>query len=333
LGAFYTDMIKTLRITSVVAAILAGVFFVFPVIYGVRTDNSIDKFLELPSAKEKFENAADTKTKTGESQESPLVKQAEAFALYLNPDKPAVAKIPTKGAKIPGIASKVTVTPKFTVLATIVYPDNPTLSQALIDEPGTGRRWVRQSSMVGHTFIEQVKDGLVVLKSGDETSNLEIQEKPETGLTGKASPASSFRSSPGSVKPTSTAFSRAINARKTRNIPQRTQRNIDDDEKMNEFVDKLKDLQRSSASGKTDSKIDKEERNARIQELISKYKSTRVSAKEAEKLDNMGEEMKDIQEDPNLYPPEAGEDEADVNEINEGKEEANPPKSDKTDGK
>ena len=325
-------MIKTLRITSVVAAILAGVFFVFPVIYGVRTDNSIDKFLKLPSAKEKFEDAADTKTKTGENQESPLVKQAEAFALYLNPDKPAVAKTPIKGAKIPSIDSKVTVTPKFPVLATIFYPENPTLSQALIDEPGKGRHWVRQSSMIGHIFIEQVKDGLVVLKSGEETYNIEIQEKAETGITGKASPAS-LRSSPGPVKPTSTAFSRAINTRNPRNIPQRTQRNIDDEEKMNEFVDKLKDLQQSSVSDKTDSKIDKEERNARIQELISKYKSTRVSAKEAEKLDNMGEEMKDIQEDPNLYSPEAGEDEADVNEVDEGEEEVNPPESDKTAGK
>ncbi|MBN2593586.1 MAG: hypothetical protein JXA81_08780 [Sedimentisphaerales bacterium] len=301
-----------MRITSIVAAILAGVFFVFPVIYGVRTDNSIDKFLKLPSAKEKFENAADTKTKTGESQESPLVKQAEAFALYLNPDKPAVAKTP-KGIKTTtNIDSKVTVTPKFPVLATIFYPENPTLSQALIDEPGRGRHWVRQSSMVGHLFVEQVKDGLVVLKSSEETYNLEIQEKAETGLPAKASPASSLRSSPGSVKPTSTAFSRAAaNVRNTRSIPQRTQRNIDDDEKVNEFVDKLKDLQQSSASDKTDSKIDKEERNARIQELISKYKSTRVSAEEAEKLDNMGEELNAIQEDPNLSSPEADEDQED----------------------
>jgi len=72
-------MIKTLRITSVVAAILAGVFFVFPVIYGVRSDERIDEFLKLPSVKEKFEDAADSKTKTGESRESPLVKQAVDF--------------------------------------------------------------------------------------------------------------------------------------------------------------------------------------------------------------------------------------------------------------
>jgi hypothetical protein len=321
LDAFYTDMIKTLRITSVVAAVLAGVFFVFPVIYGVRSDNSIDKFLKLPSAKEKFENAADTKTKTGESQESPLVKQAEAFALYLNPDKPAVAKTP-KGIKTTtNIDSKVTVTPKFPVLATIFYPENPTLSQALIDEPGRGRHWVRQSGMVGHLFVEQVKDGLVVLKSSEETYNLEIQEKAETVLPGKASPASLLKSSQSSVKPTSTAFSRAAaNVRNTRSIPQRTQRNIDDDEKVNEFVDKLKDLQQSSASDKTDSKIDKEERNARIQELISKYKSTRVSAEEAEKLDNMGEELNGIQEDPNSSPPEPDEDQ----------EDAGPPESDKS---
>ncbi len=302
-------MINTLRITSVVAAILAGVFFVFPVIYGVHSNESIDEFLKLPSAKEKFEKAADIKIKTGESQESPLVKQAEAFAKYLNPDRPTAPRT-IKESKIPGISSKVTVTPKFPVLATIVYPDNPMLSQALIDEPGKGRHWVRQSSMVDHLFVEQVKDGLVVLKSGEETYNLEIAEKAETGTTSKPSSASSLRISPGSAKPTSTAFSRAAaNVRRTRSIPQRTPRNSDDEERVNQFVNELKDLRQDSASDKTDSKIDPNERNARIQELISKYKSIRVSAEESDKLDDMGEKLKVIQEDPNASPPETDKDE------------------------
>jgi len=306
-------MIKTLRITSVVAAILAGVFFVFPVIYGVRSDGRIDEFLKLPSAKEKFENAADTKTKTGESRESPLVTQAEAFALYLNPIKPPVRKV-SKGAKTPYISSKVNVTPKFPVYATIVCPENPNLSQALIDEPGKGRHWVRQSSMVGHLLIEQVKDGLVVVKGAEETFDIEITEKAETGPPSKPFSASSVRSSQTSVKPKSTAFSRAAqNIRGTRNIPpQRTQSNSTDEERMDELVDKLKDLQDSSASGKTDSKIDQKERNARIQELISKFKSTRVSAEEAKKLDNMGEELKGIRKDPNSSPSEADDSEGKV---------------------
>jgi len=135
LCAFYTDMIKTLRITSVVAAILAGIFFVFPVFYGVRSDERVDEFLKLPSVKEKFENAADNKTKKGESRESPLVTQAEAFALYLNPIKQAVRKT-SKGAKTTNISSKLDITPKFKVFVTSYCEENPELSLALIDEPG-----------------------------------------------------------------------------------------------------------------------------------------------------------------------------------------------------
>ena len=89
---------------------------------------------------------------------------------------------------------------------------------------------------------------------------------------------------------------------------------------MDELVNKLKDLQQSS-----DSENDNEEKNARIQELISKFKSARVSAEESKKLDNMGEELKGIQEDPNSFPSEADENEADEDE-----EQAKPPKLDKS---
>jgi hypothetical protein len=316
LGAFYTDMIKTLQITSIIAAILAGVFIVFPVMYGVRSNEQIGKFLELPSVKEKFESAADIKTKTGQSRESPLVKQAEAFALYLNPLKPAVRKV-TKGTRIPGISGKVNVTPKFPVLATIVYPDNPTLSQALINEPGKGRHWVRQSSMVGHLFVEQVSDGHVVLKSGDETYNIEIAEKAVTGSTGKPSTVSSLRNSRSSVKPKLTAFSRAAaaRARRAKKIPTRTQKSSSDEKRVDELVDKLKDLQQHSVTNNADSKLDPEEqeqRKARIQELISKFKSTRVSAEESKKLDNMGKELKDVKKDSSSSQNEANNSEGKV---------------------
>ncbi|MFC1792859.1 hypothetical protein ACFL3Q_04660 [Planctomycetota bacterium] len=292
-----------MRITSVVAAILAGVFFVFPVIYGVRSDERVDKFLEKPSVKDKFENAADNKTKSGKSRVSPLVEQAEAYALYLNPVKQAARKTP-KGAKTPNISDKVSVTPKFPVYATIYYPEDPKLSQALIDEPGRGRHWVRQSSMVGHLLIEQIKDGLVVVKGSKETFELEIEEKPATKSPSRPSSTSSLRSSqrPIKSKPTSSAFSRAAAARRTTNVPQKLQRN---DEKMGELVDKLKDLQEDPDTGETNLGLDKEERSARISELISKFKSTRVSAEEAKKLGNIGEELKGIRKDANPSPPEA----------------------------
>lgn len=298
-------MIKTLRITSILAAILAGVFIVFPVIYGVRKDERVDKFLESPSAKEQFESAADSKTKKSDNQESPLVKQAEAFALYLNPVKQPV-KRGSKTGKTTSISNKVNVTPKFPVFATIYYPENPELSQALIDEPGRGRHWVQQSSMVGHLLIEQIKDGIVVVKGSEETFELEIQKEPQPRPTGKPSPASSLKRSPGSLVRKSSAFDRAAaNIRRTRSVPQKTPRSSVDEEKMDELVDKLKGLQQNPASADTDSEINQKARNARIQELISKFKSTRVSAEESEKLDNMGEELKGIQEDANSPEPKA----------------------------
>ncbi len=318
LCAFYTTMIKTLRITSVVAAILAGVFFVFPVVYGVRSDERIDEFLKLPSLREKFEDVADNQAKAGESRVSPLVEQAEAFALYLNPLKATVQKA-SQGAKTTDIASKLPVTPKFKVFGTIYFAGNPELSQALIDEPGRGRHWVRQSSKVGHLLVEQVKDGLVVVKSSKETFELVIEEKPDTASLNRISPASSLRSSKSPLESTSSASGRAAaGVRRTINMPQKLQGNGDHDEKMEELVDKLKDLQRNPASDKTNSELDKEKRSARIEQLISKFKSARVSAEEAKKLDNIGEKLKGIPKDTNPSPPEA----------DEGKVEVNPPQPD-----
>jgi hypothetical protein len=282
-------MIKTLRITSVVAAILAGVFFVFPVVYGVRGDKTVDEFLKLPSVKEKFENAADSRAKSVDSRTSPLVEQAEAFASYLNPSKPTAQK-PSMSAKTT-IDSKLSVTPKFRVFATSVCATNPRLSLALIDEPGRGRYWVRQSDKVGHLLVDQVKDGFVVIKGSKETFQLKIEEKAESGAL-KTPLAPSLRRGQNLPISTPSVSGRAIGSvRRATTIAPKPRANVVDDEKVGEFVNKLKDLQESP--GTNDSGLSKEERDARIQELISKFKATRVGAEESKKLGNMGEELKD----------------------------------------
>jgi hypothetical protein len=284
-------MIKTLRITSVIAAILAGVFFVFPVVYGVRSDERVDEFLKQPSVKEKFENAADNKAKAVQSRTSPLVEQAEAFAAYLNPAKPTTQR-PSVTAKTT-IDSKLAVTPKFRVFATSVCPKNPELSLALIDEPGRGRYWVRQSGKVGHLLVEQVKDGAVVIKGSEETFELKIPDKAEmTSLrTLPGSPLRRGPSLPASKSPVPGRTSTGVRGRTS--TPQTLPRSGVNDERMGQLVNKLKDLQKDSGSYETDSKLSKEERAARIEELISKFKATRVSAEESKKLGNMGEKLND----------------------------------------
>jgi len=309
LRAFYTDMIKTLRITSVVAAILAGVFFVFPVIYGVRSHENIDEFLKSPGVIEKFENASD-KAKTSESRVSPLVEQAEAFALYLNPPKAAARKV-SKGTKPGNISSRLSVTPKFKVYATSYCPENPKVSQALIDEPGKGRHWVLQSGKVGHLLIEQVKDGVVIVKGGKETFELLVEKKQETTpAKGVSSRSITRTTSPASRRITTTP------TRVTRRPPQPIS-STDNSEKMEELVDKLKDLKNNSQSDKTDSGLGDEERAARIQELITKFRSTRVGAEEAKKLGKAGEDSKGNQNNTNQSLPT----------VNKAKEQASKPKT------
>ncbi|MHC4556432.1 MAG: hypothetical protein ACYTFW_12385 [Planctomycetota bacterium] len=308
-------MINTLRITSIIAAILAGIFFVFPVVFGVRSDESLEKFLNSPGVIEKFNSAAGDKARQGGSRVSPLVQQAEAFGLYLNPPKPQIAK--TQAEQKTTITQDMPVTPKFTVLGTCFYNGRPEMSLALIDEPGKGLHWVRQSSKVGHLLIEEVKDGLVVVKGSKGTFERPVEQKPKTNLPKGAAPVSAgprsqsrLRSSSPPLRSSSPPLGRVpAGVSSTRSKPpSRPQRSAEETAKLEELVGKLKNLQRSSTSDKTSSGPSEKEKAALVEKLISNFKSTRISDEEAKKLDNLGKNLKDIREDPNRSGPTTNKD-------------------------
>ncbi|MDD5326261.1 MAG: hypothetical protein PHY02_00420 [Phycisphaerae bacterium] len=169
-------MIKTLRITSIIAVVLAVVCFVFPAIFGVRGDKQIEQLLNSPGAIEEFKQARGDKIEDRRHEISPLVKQAETFALYLNPpvSMPQAESPVSNGRPRP----KASVTPKFKLVGTSLNVLHPERSLALIDEPGKGYHWIRQADKVGHLIMEQVKDGLVVVRDGQNTFEL-IAERPE----------------------------------------------------------------------------------------------------------------------------------------------------------
>jgi hypothetical protein len=300
-------MIKTLRITSVVAAILAGIFFVFPVVFGVRSDEQIDEFVSSPGVREKFEAAASSKEKSNESQASPLVQQAEAFAMYLNPPKsnPLASQAP-KGASI--VSPMPATTPKFKLFGTSYFESNPELSLAFIDEAGKGRHWIRQSDKVGRLLIERVKDGLVVVKSGEETFEVAVEKGAEAAPVGAASPVSAQTASQSRFRPalSSAAKTSSEALGVARPIPQ-LRKNPQDDAKLEELARKIIDVQRSSTSGKSDQALSDAEKTARTVDLISQYKSatraTRVTPNEAKKLGNLGETLESTQGDPNQILP------------------------------
>jgi len=181
---------------------LAVVFLAFPAVFGIRSDEQAEQFLNSASAIEEFSKAKGKKSTKNESQSqiSPLVKQAQAFASYLNPPKPEKAPA-THRTGTPKIIPRPTgpVSPKFKLLGTSYYALHPDLSLALIDEPGKGLRWVRQSSEVSHLIIEQVKNGSVVVRDGKRTFELAAERPKKRSLLKGPSPGAT---GPKSILPT-----------------------------------------------------------------------------------------------------------------------------------
>ncbi len=296
-------MIKTLRITSIVAVVLAVVIFVFSVSYGFRGDENIKEFLGSPGAVEKFTAAEGQRAKASNDQISPLVQQARAFALYLNPPAPKISRNPKPGQSL--INSKLNVTPKFKVIGTSYYEQRPELSLALIDEPGKGIHWVKQSTTVGHLFIENIKDGLVIVKSGTETFELVAERNPPKSISSSSSNVPN--------KPVSTVSSKLKGQlpNRDRNLVKRTptktpplQPSAERDEKLEELYDKLRNLQENPDSDTADLELSEQERAEQIEKLITTFKASYVSPGEAKKLDDLGELLRNSEWEPNQIPSE-----------------------------
>ncbi|MHC4166080.1 MAG: hypothetical protein ACYSWQ_03905 [Planctomycetota bacterium] len=289
-------MIKTLRITSVLAAIAAAVlikYFVFPMVVGAGGDDRVDKVLDAPTVVEKFRETTDAGTKSTGGPRSPLVEQALAFAGHLAPK----TKVPPPGTRGRGSTTRpptLATTPKFKVFATTYFEGNPSLSQALIDEPGRGRRWVRQSSMVGHLLIEQVKDGVVVVKSSKDTYELPVETNSEAAPVKKTSPVSRVsrpttgRSITGRSSPTSNRAASGIS--RTPSKPAIQQRGPVSSENSALLIESLKDLQK-----KTQAPQDK----ARIGELMSIWQARQGGAEGAQNPTKPGEKITSEGADPN----------------------------------
>ena len=176
-------MLKTLKITGIIAAALAVVFLVFSAVFGARGSDDIEKFLDSPGAVENFKKSHGNNQKKDQDQTSPLVKQAQKFALFLDPPVAPKRTAPVRTTGAPAtLARPKAVSAKFKLIGTSFYPTNPEMSLALIDEPGKGFRWVRESGKVGHLIIQQIKDGLVVVKDDQRTFEMTPQRQPKKSL-------------------------------------------------------------------------------------------------------------------------------------------------------
>lgn len=304
-------MIKTLRVTTIIATVLAPVFLILIVVISVRGDeNALNT--DSSGIIERFNKTFGKKAKTSRNETSPLVQQAGIFASYLNP--PVKKASQARGGRT--ASRSPAVTPKFKVVATSYYQSDPEKSLALIDEPGKGLNWVRQSSKVGHLLVEQIKDGVVVVKSGGKTFELIAEQKPEASLLEGSSGASaamlkrtSAYNQPAGIEPAKPGLKRTdLNVMKPKKrAPRMLKKTVlpkgdktdGGDLKSQELIDRLREIQDNYRSDKIGSELSPKEKAELMEKIISKFKSSRLSAEEAEKLSILGEELEEVWDDPN----------------------------------
>ncbi len=187
----------------------------------------------------------------------------------------------------------------------------------LIDEPGKGLHWVRQSSMVGHLLIKEVKDGIVVVKDNNGTFELKAEEEPhisllegapavpskQAGISSSTAGRSVSRSSVTASVKSSTAYSgktgsRAVKPPSKVPLPRKS---AAEESAMEELAEKLAQLQKSFKSDKTGSGPTAQEKAEMMNQLISEFqasRSTDFSNKDKERLSILGKELKKMMEEP-----------------------------------
>jgi len=180
-------MIKTMQMTSLLAAVLAGGMFLLPAGFGAKNNDELERMLKVPNAVEKYQKSKGQSASKGGDQTPPLVKEAKSFALYLNPpQKPRPKPRPRKGTSTksepkpkvtPKTEPKAKVSAKFKLLGTAYYPSRPELSMALIDEPGKGLSWVNQGEELNHLLFKDIKNGVLTVQDSKGPRQISVPER------------------------------------------------------------------------------------------------------------------------------------------------------------
>jgi hypothetical protein len=175
------------------------------------------------------------------------------------------------------------------------------MSVALIDQPGAGRRWVREGAKVMHLTIERIKEGAIIVKGGQGVSELAVPKVREVNLLDDGSPSASA-GVPASV-PASIASSLTLEAptdtrgadvggRITQPVPPTvTEEERARAEKLFAELEAMA-TQRDPAGSQGKVSAGQGARGA----PRSAPEATRIGDEEAEKLDDLGQELKKVRQ-------------------------------------
>jgi len=290
-------MIKTLRITSVVAVIFAAVVlasvlgFRRPTAFlhlnlGMGGDKQIEKILSGPGAVDRFKEKFGSKVSNSADTIPPLVKEATLLEGIINPREEA-AKPTLRGPlslkPTPGVKPLGQVSTKFELLG-ICYSPDATTSLAYIGLPDGSYQWVGLGSEIGHLTIKEIRRSSIVYVDGGREIEMPVVAPPETASLLEASnasatpepslprPAAGAKVAVSPVKPPVAASPKAVPGT---TVPP-AQLSKEEQENLSQLGDRLQ-----SSAG-----VGASERDAVANKLISEWKAAQGNPPEANRVGN-----------------------------------------------
>jgi len=132
---------------------------------------------------ERFKQEGGRSGSDNAAQRSPLVQQAQILAAVLNPPpapepKPSPRSVrPDKAVAQAAEIKPPNTAPKFKLHGISYRPSKPKDSMALIWEPDTGHRWVKEGTQLGHITVVEIAGDSVFYTDGTETHTMALDLK------------------------------------------------------------------------------------------------------------------------------------------------------------
>jgi hypothetical protein len=167
-------MIRIMHILSLLSFVTAGLVLGLYVTETLRGDSSGDP-VTGPGAVERLRQSH-----AGKGTESdclpPLLQEAQALALYLNPPRTTSATVTAPKSETAAPLPVKTISnvtpasaPKFELHGISYYRQKPDQSMALVLEPDGTRRWVHPGEQLGHLTVERIDCNSVRCRDGAQT--------------------------------------------------------------------------------------------------------------------------------------------------------------------
>jgi hypothetical protein len=177
-------MVRMLYTCGVLALTLAGAVLILAFVCRSENRSKSGEREICPPAIETFASRSGYHSGSPGSKGAPLVVQAQALALYLNPPRsperpmapaPVASSAPAAPAIRPAAPSA-----KFRLCAISYYPNQPGRSMALIAELGSdpgNEHWVKEGAQVGHFTIHEIRRGAIVYRDGDNLREMAVERR------------------------------------------------------------------------------------------------------------------------------------------------------------